>query len=355
MPCPNCNREIEKGLLICPHCQGELNPPIEDCLERVITLMDEDRKDEAMEYLKEVVNRYPQNASAHSLLASLYEEAHDYPSAIHHYRVAVELNPESTAERRKLELLTGEKYSLRRFPLLPPALALLGILFVILVVYSIPQRKPSSTMTNSLTNIWEYPPYNQWQMPYYYTNQPYSAENIPAPSVFPSNQPSPTTLPSARTNQKPPSQNEKVSLPPLAATTPAPQPQTPVPYTNIIIQPTTPQSSQPKEKKGRIFIEVKRASPSFDDLYSRAMEKFHAKDFAESERLLKLALSLAPDNKKGEVHFSLALALKEQAKWQEAIYHFSQAEQYLAGRSDPLSQQLLQQAKEGKAYCEEKM
>lgn len=328
-------------------------------MERAIGLINEGKQKEAMDFLKEIVARYPKSASAHSLLASLYEEANDFPSAIHHYRQAIELDPESVAERRKLELLTGEKYSPSRFPLLPPALALLGVLFIVLIITSLPPRKPPILENNLATNQELYPYYNQWQMPHYYypntMNIPQN-ENISTPSQPPSpNTKTPSPPPqtaSSRTSATLPSLN----LPSLNQNQPNGQsPSQPFPLANIVIQPNTTQTSPPPQKKGKISIVIKKVPPSFESLYAEGLEKLKEKDFPESERLLKQALSLAPDERKGEVHLSLALALKEQGKWSEAREHFALAEQFLANRNDPYSQQLLQQAKEGKDYCEERM
>lgn len=352
MPCPHCGREVEKGLLTCPFCSGGIDSPLEDCLERAIELIEGGKEKEAMDFLKEVIARYPQSASAHSLLASLYEEEKDFPSAIHHYRQAVELNPESTAEKRKLEHLTGEKYSPTSYPLLPFGYALLAGLFIVLIVMSLPPRKPPSLEGNFTANQQIYPSYNQLQIPYYYysnTTNITQNENftstppLPSPSLKqPSNQ-SRTTLP--QTSPFFPSLN-------LPSEQPTPEQ---FPTANIVIQPSPPQPSQPTEKRGKISIEIKKVPPSFENLYTQGLKKLKERDFMGSEKLLKQALSLAPDERKGEVHLLLALALKEQGKWSEAREHFASAELFLAGRQDPNSRQLLEQAKEGKDYCEERL
>lgn len=303
-----------------------------------------------MDFLQEVIARYPQSASAHSLLASLYEEAKDFPSAIFHYRRAVEIDPDSTAERRKLELLTGERYSPARFPLLPPALALLGVLFVVLFVSSFPKRKPPRLENNPVTNQDVYPYYNQWQMPYYYypntTNLPQTGNitsSLPTPTK---NSPAPVET-SSRPAKTSPSLNQAEPSNRLSSEL--------FPFTNIAIQPTTPPTNQQSEKKGKISITVKKVPLSFEDLYAQGLQKLKEKDFAGSEELLRRALPLAPDERKGEVHLSLALALKEQNKLSEAREQFALAEQFLANRNDPYSQQLLQQAKEGRNFCEERL
>lgn len=355
MPCPHCGREIEKGMLICPFCSGEISSPLEDCLERALELINAERQGEAIEFLKEVIIRYPRSASAHSLLASLYEEAKDLPSAIYHYRQAIELNPESTAEKRKLELLTGEKYSPSRFSLLPFGYALLGVLFVVLIVVSRQPNKPQSSESNFVSNQELYPYYNQLQMPtpyYYFSNIPNTPQN--------ENISSPTLPPAPSTRQ--PGNQSRGSLP-QTSTNLFPSlniyPEQPVPEqfpsANIVIQPTPPQASTPPEKKGKISIEIKSVPLSFENLYNQGLQKLRDKDFAESERLLTQALSIAPDERRGEVHLSLAIALKEQGKWREAREHFLSAERFFSNRQDPYSQQLLQQAKEGKSYCEERM
>ncbi len=351
MPCPHCGKEIEKGLLTCPLCGGEINSSLEDCLERAIELINKEKLKEAMDFLQEVITRYPQSASAHSLLASLYEEAKDLPSAIHHYRRAIKLDPDSTAEKRKLELLMGEKYSTTRLPLLPSALALLGVLFIVLIISSFPPRKPPG-VENLQINQGVYPNYyNQWQMPYYYfpnTTNLSQSENItsPTPSPAPSPRASSAT-PRSPTSQATPSSpflNLPSELPPSE----------PFPLANILIQPTTP-PTPPIEKRGKISIEIKKVPPSFENLYAQGLQKLKEKDFSQSERLLKQALAMAPPERKGEVYLSLALSLKEQGKWSEARENFALAEQALANRNDPYSQQLLQQAKEGKDFCEERM
>jgi tetratricopeptide (TPR) repeat protein len=342
MHCPHCAKEIDRGLLSCPFCGGEINSSAEDCLERAIMLIDQERREEAVEFLKEVLNRYPQNASAHSLLASLYEEARDYPSAIYHYRRAVELNPESEAEKRKLELLTGEKFAPTRFPLLPPALALLGILFIVLIITSLPKKReiPPSP-NNQLTNQWQHLPYNQFQMPYsYYPNLP-QGENVPAQLTTPQTPPSPAKK--APSYTPPPLPEEKTTNLPY------------YPTANIIIQQTQPPATnQPAERKSKIFVSVKRVPPSFGDLFSQGIQKQKEKDFSESEKLFRQALPLAPSDREGEVHLYLALSLKEQGKLEEAKAEFEKAVSLLSNRNDPYSRQLLELAKEGRRFCEQK-
>ncbi|MGC9004702.1 MAG: tetratricopeptide repeat protein [bacterium] len=347
MHCPHCYREIEKGLLYCPHCGGETNSPLEDCLDRALKLIEEEKNKEAMDFLKEVVARFPQSASAHSLLASLYEEAKDYPSAIRHYRQAVELNPQSEAEKRKLELLTGEKFTPSRIPLLQPALVLLGILFIVLIISSIPRKKASIIpLNNQLTNQFSFPFYNQPQMFYpYYSNLPQS-ENVATPLTT-----SPTPSPEI---SRPPIRKTPTNNKPIPENRSGEQQ---FPTTNIIIQQTSPPPivNQPTERKSKIFVSVKKVPPSFEELYSQGIQKQKEKDFLASERLLRQALELAPRDKKGEIHLFLAISLKELGRLKEARDEFASAEQLLASRNDPYSQQLLQLAKEGRRFCEERL
>ncbi|MBC7329485.1 tetratricopeptide repeat protein [bacterium] len=356
MHCPHCDKEIDRGLLSCPFCGGEINSPVEDCLERAITLIDEERRDEATEFLKEVLNRYPNNASAHSLLASLYEEAKDYPSAIYHYRRAVEIDPESEAEKRKLELLTGEKFTPSRLPLLPPALALLGVLFIVLIITSLPRKReiPSSLNNQLMTNQWQYPPYNQFEMPYsYYPNLPQSENVLAQPNI-----PQTVNLPAQLTTPRPSASPTRKS--PNSTAPPPPQEQiTNQPYNppvNIIIQPTSPPPTNlPSERKSKIIVSVKKVPPSFEGLFSQGIRKMNEKAFDESEKLLRQALALAPADRKGEVHLYLALSLKELGKLEEAKAEFETAENLLSSRNDPYSRQLLELAKEGRRFCEERL
>jgi tetratricopeptide (TPR) repeat protein len=359
MHCPHCAKEIDRGLLSCPFCGGEINSSVEDCLERAIMLIDQEKREEAVEFLKEVLNRYPNNASAHSLLASLYEEARDYPSAIYHYRRAVEINPESEAEKRKLELLTGEKFAPTRLPLLPPALALLGILFIVLIITSLPKKREIPTsLNNQLTNQWQYPPYNQFQMPYpSYPNLPQSENVLPQPSISQPSIPQTGNLPVHITTPHPHTPSTRKSQ--NSTTPPSPQEQiTNQPYNppvNIVIQPTSPPpANQPSERKSKIIVSVKKVPPSFEGLFSQGIRKMNEKAFDESEKLFRQALALAPADREGEVHLYLALSLKEQGKLEEAKSEFETAMNLLSNRNDPYSRQLLELAKEGRRFCEER-
>ncbi len=358
MFCPNCGKQVEKGLLVCPYCQGEIDSPLVECLERVVDLLDREEKESAFQLLQKVVERYPQSASAHSLLASLYEEKGDLPLAVYHYRRAVEIDPESEAERKKLETLTGEKWKSSRVPPTVFALPPLFAFFLLILFFSFPRKSPVvKPPTNQLFPYYQgYPSLNYPSIPY--ANLPYSEEaygNIPL-----SNVPSPTVPPSEvqrRTTAREETQarssvpNERKSVPVQLNLPPA----------NIVIEPVSPQQAEnqgqstPPPRQGKITYSLKKVPLSFDEVYSQARRKLNDKDYQSAEALLRQALNLAPSENKGEVYFYLGLCLRDEGNYKEARDAFASAVSVLSQQKDPASQALLPLAEEGRKFCEERM
>lgn len=358
MLCPKCGKQVEKGLLVCPYCGGEIDSPLADCLERAVDLLDREEKESAFQFLQRVVEKYPQSASAHSLLASLYEEKGDLPLAVFHYRRAVEIDPESEAERKKLEMLTGEKWKASRVPSTLFALPPLFALFLVILFFSFPRKssvvKPP---TNQLFPYYEgYPSLNYPPTPY--ANLPYSEKaygniplsNLPSPTAPPSEVPRRTT-PREETQVRSGVPNERKSLPVQLNLPPA----------NIVIEPVPPQQGEsqgqptPPPKQGKIIYSLKKVPLSFDEVYSQARQKLNDKDYQSAEALLRQALKLAPSEKKGEVCFYLGLCLRDEGNYKEARDAFASAVSALSQQKDPASQALLPLAEEGRKFCEERM
>lgn len=115
MICPHCGAEISDDSRFCPECgaplQEELSGAEELAMEReVYSLLATANLyrirglwQEAENKCIEVLRRYPNNPTAHSLLGDIYADQGRWEEASEWYELAVELSPASTVDRKKLE------------------------------------------------------------------------------------------------------------------------------------------------------------------------------------------------------------------------------------------------------------
>ncbi len=111
--CPNCGEALEESASACPHCGHPASPLGSGHSEgdAFLTLMTANvlrlRRQwaEAETKCGEVLHRHPGNGAAHSLMGDITRDQGKLREAIEWYKMALERNPGSTADRRKLEAL----------------------------------------------------------------------------------------------------------------------------------------------------------------------------------------------------------------------------------------------------------
>lgn len=124
--CSVCGARISSDSKFCKECGSVIKPKtaipvskpaalsqqdrdaIGALLKSALDSAEKDKLDEAISSSKIVLTMDPNNTTAHSLLASLYQKTGNKKKAIQHLRVVVKLNPDSQADRASLEQLTGE-------------------------------------------------------------------------------------------------------------------------------------------------------------------------------------------------------------------------------------------------------
>jgi tetratricopeptide (TPR) repeat protein len=167
----------------------EQQQKIQQLLDEALTHESQGRLHEAALACEGVLVLDPANTSAHSLLGLIYEKQGDLQKALAEYEKVVALNPDSAADRAKLEELR------RRLHLPPPRppreepnqAPLLIAIFVAVGLFVLglaamnyqarPKTSPSPTQTPAVTQSAPsaaYPPYN-WYAP--------AAPSYPQPSV----------------------------------------------------------------------------------------------------------------------------------------------------------------------------
>jgi len=102
--CPECGGPVAEGR--CPRCSelertlvGERDAPL---LARANLLRIRGLWEEAVEQCAEVLRANPDSATAHSLLGDIYQDQGRLEEARRWYRLALDLDPESRADRAKL-------------------------------------------------------------------------------------------------------------------------------------------------------------------------------------------------------------------------------------------------------------
>jgi len=125
MYCGHCGSEVPAASPFCRDCgapidsnkdarlgtpEGEMYP----LLAAANLLRIRHQWDEATAKCIEVLRRYPNNASAHSLLGDIYRDQNMLRDAVEWYKLALELDPSSRSDRMKLDCLVDELYTRHR-------------------------------------------------------------------------------------------------------------------------------------------------------------------------------------------------------------------------------------------------
>lgn len=168
MNCQKCGTLNESGNKYCKECGQKLHDDsqsgtltVDEHLrigELIYTAYKESeagRLDDAILACQGAIALNKNNASAHSLLGSLYERKGDVASAIYEYEKAVELNRGSLADRQKLEVLragimspaapssTPRRLQFRNLkPIAPYAAAAVGFVLVLLLGIALMKGEP---------------------------------------------------------------------------------------------------------------------------------------------------------------------------------------------------------------------
>jgi hypothetical protein len=114
MLCTQCQTSNSIDYNFCRECGAKLSagdgadPQVEQLLARAFSLLDQGQAQEAREAAMAVFALDPDNASAHSVLALIYEREGKIQDAIREYEAVLARNPNSTADRLKLAALRGE-------------------------------------------------------------------------------------------------------------------------------------------------------------------------------------------------------------------------------------------------------
>lgn len=121
MYCGHCGSQVPVASPFCRNCgaptessrdaltgtpEGEMYP----LLAAANLLRIRKQWDEATAKCIEVLRKYPNNASAHSLLGDIYRDQGMLRDAVEWYKLALELDPTSRADRAKLDHLADELY-----------------------------------------------------------------------------------------------------------------------------------------------------------------------------------------------------------------------------------------------------
>ncbi len=109
--CAKCGSPLQDGSYYCEKCGAPLqlsavsasHADIERLLSEAHLLRLQGQTDEAIALCTRVLNLDATNAAAPSLLGDIYREQEDYREALGWYKLAVQLNPANTADRRKLD------------------------------------------------------------------------------------------------------------------------------------------------------------------------------------------------------------------------------------------------------------
>jgi len=127
--CSKCKSRNREANRFCSRCGAPLDPqpqvarqPGTDpeksarLLDLAFQLSDEGRLSDAIQVAQQAVLANPGSTSAHSLLGILYERAGHREQAIREYERALELSPESTADRDSLQQLRASRPASRPAP-----------------------------------------------------------------------------------------------------------------------------------------------------------------------------------------------------------------------------------------------
>lgn len=107
--CPKCFATVKRGSEFCPECGATLasgdgsDMEVYQELARANLLRNRHQLQEAIDVALGVLRKYPNNATAHTLLGDIYNELDDWKQAAEWYEMALDLSPDSAADRLKLE------------------------------------------------------------------------------------------------------------------------------------------------------------------------------------------------------------------------------------------------------------
>jgi len=120
MTCPQCGSALPDGASLCPECgapsvQARSNHALQPLDSEVSVPLAEANLlrlrrnyDRATAKCVEVLRKYPNNASAHSLLGDIYRDQSTYSEALAWYKLAAQLDPAGTADRQKIEQVEAQ-------------------------------------------------------------------------------------------------------------------------------------------------------------------------------------------------------------------------------------------------------
>ncbi|MGD8239323.1 MAG: tetratricopeptide repeat protein [Armatimonadota bacterium] len=118
MYCPDCGRRNPEPAQFCSECgtpfggeRPDARAPLmepHELVRQASELKDLGQLEGAIELCRRAILAEPRHRGAHALLGLLYERKGQTPSAIREYRVVLEIDPNSTAEREKLSMLEGD-------------------------------------------------------------------------------------------------------------------------------------------------------------------------------------------------------------------------------------------------------
>jgi len=125
MFCGQCGAKTDDRLPFCEECGaplsiegdiGEADAEVFPLLAAANLARMRGDFEEASARCIEVLRRFPNNASAHSLMGDIYKEQGQPRDAIEWFKLALELNPRSQADRVKLEELLDQVYEAPEAP-----------------------------------------------------------------------------------------------------------------------------------------------------------------------------------------------------------------------------------------------
>lgn len=108
--CPKCFAVVKATSEFCPECGATLDPQSEGSdsevyneLARANLLRNRHQLQEAIDVSLGILRKYPNNATAHTLLGDIYSEMDDLKQAAEWYEMAIDLNPDSASDQLKLQ------------------------------------------------------------------------------------------------------------------------------------------------------------------------------------------------------------------------------------------------------------
>ena len=115
MSCPQCGNALPEGVTLCPECgapaagprSNHTREPLESEISTFLAEANLLRLRRSYELATakciEVLRKYPNNASAHSLLGDIYRDQGSHSDALEWYELAIQLDPASVADREKIQ------------------------------------------------------------------------------------------------------------------------------------------------------------------------------------------------------------------------------------------------------------